>query len=300
VLTADWPLVPSLLALLAAAAVILAAGFRVTHVVDELADRTGMGEAVAGGALLGGTTSLSGLVTLTVGALEGDAGFALSNPLGGIALQTVWLAIADLFYRRANLEHAAASLENVLQSVILTGLLAVPVIGYATPDLQVWSVHPASLAIPVLYLLGLRLVSTMRKDPLWHPEDTPETRTDTPDPASDRSTRSLWVSFALLSATLALAGYVTGRAGLGVVTATGLSGNLVGSTLTTAASSLSELVTLFAAIRIGALTLGIGDIIGGNLFDLLQLTVADAAYRPGPIYTAAGGRRGSGWPADAC
>lgn len=48
----------------------------------------------------------------------------------------MWLAIADLVYRRANLEHAAASLESVLQALILVALLAVPVMAYATPGLR--------------------------------------------------------------------------------------------------------------------------------------------------------------------
>jgi cation:H+ antiporter len=34
--------------------------------------------------------------------------------LGGIAVQTVFLAIADLLYRGANLEHAASSVPNML------------------------------------------------------------------------------------------------------------------------------------------------------------------------------------------
>jgi cation:H+ antiporter len=64
--------------------------------------------------LVGAVTSLPGLVTSVVGAADGDASFAVSNSLGGIAAQTSFLALADLTYRRANLEHAAASLPNLL------------------------------------------------------------------------------------------------------------------------------------------------------------------------------------------
>ena len=41
------------------------------------------------------------------------ADLAMSNAVGGIAVQTLFLAIADVAYRRANLEHAAASLHGV-------------------------------------------------------------------------------------------------------------------------------------------------------------------------------------------
>ena len=38
----------------------------------------------------------------------------------------------------------------------------------------------------------------------------------------------------------------------------------------------------------GALTLGVGNIIGGNVFDTLMISIADVSYRDGTIYEAAG------------
>ncbi|WP_432505157.1 sodium:calcium antiporter [Kineococcus arenarius] len=283
-----WPLLPSLIGLVVAGVVIVVTGTRMTAVADEIADRTGMGEAIAGAVLLGATTSLPGLVTVAVGGLSGDAQFAFANPVGGILIQTVWLAVADLYYRRVNLEHAAASSQNLMQALVLLGLLAVPLIGFALPDLAVFSVHPATIAIPVLYAGGLVLVRRLHDDPMWKPVVTDETVEDVPQEGSGASGRRLAVSFALLAVAMAVAGYVVGRAGLGVVDATGASGGLVGSTLTTAVSSLPELVTLIAAVRLRALALGVGDIIGGNVFDALQIAVADVFYREGPIYADAG------------
>ncbi|WP_432495502.1 sodium:calcium antiporter [Kineococcus auxinigenes] len=285
---APWPLLPSLIGLVVAGVVIVLTGIRMTAVADEIADRTGMGEAIAGAVLLGATTSLPGLVTVAVGGLSGDAQFAFANPVGGILIQTVWLAVADLYYRRVNLEHAAASSQNLMQALVLLGLLAVPLIGFALPDLAVFSVHPATVAIPVLYAGGLVLVRRLHEHPMWKPVVTDETVEDEPQEGSGASGRRLGVSFALLAVSMAVAGYVVGRAGLGVVDATGASGGLVGSTLTTAVSSLPELVTLIAAVRMRALALGVGDIIGGNVFDALQIAVADVFYREGPIYADAG------------
>ena len=283
-----WPLLPSLVGLAAAAVVIIFTGVRITRVVDEIADRTGLGEALVGAVLLGATTSLPGLVTVVIGGAAGDAQFALANPVGGILIQTVWLAIADLFYRRVNLEHAAASSENLMQALVLVALLAVPLVGYATPGLSVLGVHPVTPLIPVLYVGGLFLVRQGRRVPMWAPVMTEDTVEDVPQPGSGASNRRLGTSFVLLAVTMAVAGYVVGRSGLGVVAETGLSGGLVGSTLTTGISSMPELVTLVAAVRMRALALGIGDIVGGNVFDALQIAVADIAYREGPVYAAAG------------
>jgi cation:H+ antiporter len=284
-----WPLLPSVIALVVALTAIITVGRSLAVTADKLADRTGMGEAAAGALLLGAVTSLPGIGTTVVGSLQGDAQFALANPLGGIAVQTVWLAIADLLYRRSNIEHAAASLENVLQALVLLALLCIPVIAYATPTLRIGWIHPASLAIPLFYLYGLRLLQRLRRDPMWRAKQTPDTRQDEPDDRADdgTSTARLWWRLAALAAIVAGTGYLIGQGGLGVVAATGLPSGLVGFTVTTVITSLPELVTLIAAVRIGALNLGIGNIIGGNAFDALMIFLADITYLPGPVYSAA-------------
>lgn len=297
---APWPLLPSTLALAAMAGVIVVAGVRLTRIADTLAERTGLGDAVGGALLLGAVTSLPGNVTVVTGALGGDAGFALANPLGGIALQTVWLAIADLVYRRANLEHAAASLQNVLQAVLLSAMLAVPVLAYATPTLTLGWIHPLTLLIPALYGYGLVLLRQMRRDPMWEPTRTAQTAdadaaddTDAEEPNGSApddtpSAARLWAGLAGLGLLVGAAGWVVGRAGLSVVAATGLDGGVVGFTLTTGVSSLPELVVLVTAVRLGHLTLGVGNIIGGNVFDMLMIAVADVAYLRGSLYSDAG------------
>lgn len=287
-MTETWSLWPSVFALAGAMVVVIFAGSKLAGAADELADRTGIGEAVAGAVFLGAVTSLPGIITTATGALAGDAGFALANPIGGIALQTVWLAIADLLYRRANLEHAAASLENVLQSVILLALLSLPVIAFATPQLQIGWIHPVTLLIPLFYAYGLRLVRRMHSEPMWRPIRTRETREDEPEEASKRSLRRLWLTVAVLGAVVAVTGWVIGQAGLGVIAATGWSSGVTGFTLTTAVTSMPELIVLIAAVRMGALTLGVANIIGGNVFDVLTLVVADGFYLEGTIYSAAG------------
>ena len=108
----SWSLTQVAVAFLAAAAVIAWFGIRMTKCARDLAHDTGMGEAMMGALFIGASTSLSGITTSITAAAAGYAQLAVSNGLGGIAAQTTFLAIADVVYRRANLEHAAASAEN--------------------------------------------------------------------------------------------------------------------------------------------------------------------------------------------
>jgi cation:H+ antiporter len=296
---APWPLLPSVIALAGMAVVIVLAGVRMTRVADALSARTGLGDAVGGALLLGALTSLPGNVTVLTGALEGDAGFALGNPVGGIALQTVWLAVADLIYRRVNLEHAAASLENLMQALILMAMLALPVIAYATPTLTLGWIHPVTLLIPAFYAYGLLLLRRMRAAPMWQPtrtsdtadddeEDAEDPEADVPQNLRDQSTKRLWTTLGVLAVVVGVAGWVVGQGGLGVIAATGLNSGVVGFTLTTAISSMPELVVLVTAVKLGQLTLGVGNIVGGNVYDLLMIAGADVAYLDGSLYRDAG------------
>jgi cation:H+ antiporter len=98
----------------------------------------------------------------------------------------------------------------------------------------------------------------------------------------------LWASLASLALVVGATGWVIGQASIGLIAYMPLPSDVVGFTFTTAITSLPELVILIAAVRMGALTLGVGNIIGGNVFDTLMIAVADVFYLRGSIYGAAG------------
>ncbi len=280
-----WALPWAAAALLVSGLVLVTAGVRLTKVVDTLADRLGIGEALAGAVLLGAATSLPGLVTTVVGAASGDAGFAVSNAIGGIAAQTTFLAIADMSYRRTNLEHAAASVPNMVQALVLTSLIGVVLAATGSPEVTVLGVHPATVLLVGLYVYGLTLARRARQAPMWQPAQTEDTVVDEPEEdGPDASTRRLGIEFGLLALVVGATGWVVGTAGLSLAAVTGLSGSLVGALFTSVITSLPELITVVTAVRIGALTLAVSDIIGGNTFDVLFVAAADIALREGSVY----------------
>ncbi|TFH84851.1 sodium:calcium antiporter [Billgrantia azerbaijanica] len=286
-MTATLSLGLALLLFAGCTAVIAIAGTRLAGIVDDLADRTGLGEAIAGAVLLGMATSLSGMVVSVSAALADRPTLAMSNALGGIAVQTLFLTIADVTYRRANLEHAAASLGNLLQGGLLLCLLSLVLVGRFAPDWTLWQVHPVTPLLLLGYLFGQRLVDRSRDNPMWRPAQTRETQPDVPDPrARRRSALRLWGSFALLASLLGVSGWLLERSASVIAQETGLGQSVVGILMTAVVTSLPELVTSVAAVRRGALTLAVGGIIGGNAFDTLFVAAADLAYRGGSVYHA--------------
>jgi cation:H+ antiporter len=272
----------------AAALAIGGAGTTMTSTADRLADRTGLGEAIFGAVLLGSATSVAGITTSVTAAVDGRAVLSISNAIGGIAAQTVFLAIADIAYRPANLEHAAASVENLLQGALLSTILSIPLLGMAGPRMDLFGIHPFSPVMIGAYLFGLHLVAEARSEPYWMPRQTAKTKEDVPEnsPETRRSLLVLWGRFLALTVVVGTAGYVIAKTGGQIAGRTGLSGTIVGGLLTAISTSLPELVTAIAAVRRGALSLAVGGIIGGNSFDVLFVAFSDAGYRPGSIYHA--------------
>lgn len=278
----------AILLFIVSAVVIAIVGTYLTTAADQLADLTGWGEALFGAIFLGGTTSLPGIVTSVVAALNGHPELAVSNAIGGIAAQTLFLSIADITYRKTNLEHAAASFTNLMQGVLLIGLLAFVIIGMSGPEFEVLRVHPFSFLLIIGYVVGSKLISRAKDKPMWSPRITIATVEDAPDDENLKklSLRKVTVTFIISAIVVAIAGFMVAKTGITIADKTGLSESLVGVLLTAIATSFPELIVSISAVRRGALTLSVGNIIGGNSFDVLFIAFADIAYGKGSILHA--------------
>ena len=261
-------------------------GVKMTHVARRLAASSGMGEAIMGAVFIGASTSLSGIIASITAASAGHAEMAVSNALGGIAAQTFFLAVADIFYRRANLEHAAASAENLMMCAFLVVLLAIHLVAFSVPQLQIFSIHPLTIVVIVSYLLGIRLLAKTHKMPMWLPVHTRETRVNSEHAKIRRFhfDQQSWLLFSVYAFIVGFSGWLLSITGLKIVSQTQLSEGLVGGVFTAVSTSLPELVIAVTAVRLRSLTLAVGDIIGGNTFDTLFIAASDIVYRAGPIY----------------
>ncbi|MFY3772675.1 hypothetical protein ACOSZC_00930 [Marinobacter salsuginis] len=159
-------LTTGIIAFAIASVVIVTAGSRLARVADELADRTGLGEALFGIFLLAGVTSLPDFAATLSAAMDSRPDLAMSNVMGSMAANLVFLGIADIMYRKANLEHAAASSTNLMLAALLIVLLALPLLAIASPPVSLWGIHPITPVITAAYLFGLHLVRKTDSKPM--------------------------------------------------------------------------------------------------------------------------------------
>lgn len=277
-------LIPSMIAFGVAAVVIVIAGSRLARMADDLADRTGLGEALFGVLLLAGVTSLPDFAATLSAAVDARPDLAMSNVMGSMAVNLAFLGVADIFYRKANLEHAAASLVNLMLAGLSIVLLTLPLLAIFTPAVTPWGVHPITPVIVAAYLFGLHLVHRTRAKPMWFPRLTRQTVPDKPEEHHRGSSATAWFGFVAMAVVTGIAGWILMEAAKGIADQTGLSETLVGGLFTALATSSPELVTTVAAVRIGALTLAVSNIFGTNCFNMLVVAAADAGYTHGSIY----------------
>jgi len=281
------PLWASLLTFVLCAGAIWVAGIFLSNYTDVLSDRLHLGAALGGLILLAVATNLPEIAITISAALNGQVDVAVSNILGGIAIQTVVLVALDAFGVRVRrpLTYQAASLRLVLEGAVVVAVLAVVVMGAQLPKTAIaFRVSPDVVGIAAVWLVGLFLTQRAAKLP-WQdngnaPDSQPEPRGHSARKRAAAASKN-GVSTAKALAVFggaAIVTLVTGalleESGTQAAGRVGLSGVLFGATVLAAATSLPELSTGLTAVRSGDYQLAFGDIFGGNAFLPVLLLLA--------------------------
>jgi cation:H+ antiporter len=262
---------------LAAGAVVWIAGVYVSKTTDVLSSRFKLGEALGGAILLAVVTNLPEIAITISGAMRNQIGIATGNILGGIAIQTVVLVVLDVFGtgKKMPLIGHAASLDLVLEAVLVVVMLALVVMGHQLPDTLVWhGITPDAVVICVAWIAGLYLIGNARGNLPWEsggdapggqPRRTERQRKEKAEGQKASTTWAVAIFVIAAVATLA-AGVVLQQTSETMAKQLGLSGVVFGATILAAITALPEVSTGFAAVKLGDYKMAISDIFGGNAF----------------------------------
>lgn len=266
------------------ALLIARAGWTLSHSADRLAGFHGWGRGWVGLALLGTVTSLPELASgISAVAVVGAPNLAVGNALGACVVNLGFLVVVDALQRDQPMYRAAAA-THVLSAafgVVLLGLAALAMLaGPRAP-----AVMNLGLASPLLlggYLLALRSVQAQGAA-----ADAAEAAADAAaDPERRREIRREWQRFAIATAVVLAAGSALPYAADRVAEAAGWSRSFVGTVFMAVATTLPEMAVTLGALRIGALDLAIGNLLGSNLFNVTILAVDDLFHPGGPLLAA--------------
>jgi cation:H+ antiporter len=265
------------------------AGNQLSRLADAIGERTRIGGALMGLLFLAGITSLPELVTTVTASLKGDAALALNN---GIVMQTAILAVADAVVRHASLTSLPPTRTPVIEGVLLIFLL--------TTLLGIISVGEVALfdgiGVGVVVLAGLYavLIFALRRYEKKTVGIAPGPRGDEMRRRQSGTLGGLPLRVLLLrSAASGVGILVCGILVVDCVAAiadqSGLGSSFIGVTLLATSTSLPELSTTIAAVRLGAHTMAISNIFGSNLIMVVFILPADIFYREGEILLEADG-----------
>ncbi len=263
------------------------AGARLAYLADALADKLHLSKSLIGLLLLASATSLPEIATTLAAALRQNQALVLNNLYGGVALQTAILAVAD-FWARGSITYYPRRMTHVLEALLLVGLLALTLIFVTLGDsLAVGWIGVGSVVICVFYACSIWLLRSLDPEGDWVPVDLPE------DPEGgdllfggidpEKTTPRLITETGFAAVAILVFGFGLVMAAESLASSTGLSDGFIGVSLLAAATSLPELTTSIAAVRLGAYTMAISNIFGSNLIMLVLVFPADILYRPGPI-----------------
>ncbi len=262
---------------LASSAVVVLAAIKLAEYSDVIAVRTQLGGLVIGTVFLAGATSLPELIAAISSFRTGVPNLAAGSFLGSNMTNIALLGLVDLFNRQAPLLRSVA-ISHSLTAALATLLMLIAAISLVLgPSPAIGWVGVDSLLIIAVYFAGIWLMQRETQMATSAPPVTME-------PADDFPTlRRGLIGFGIAAAVLVAAVPQLVRASTTIAEITGLGTGFVGTALLSFVTSLPELVAVVAAVRLGSFDLGVGNLLGSNVFNMLGLALADFFLLDGPF-----------------
>ena len=270
------------------AAVIVVAGAKLSQYGDQIAEHTGLGGLWIGVVLMAAATSLPEVLTDISAALLGTPDLAVGDLFGSNMANMLILGIIDLFHRQKRVWQQA-TYEHTLTAALamtLTGLAGLFVV--LRLDVALWGVGADSLIIAVIYVLGMRVVYRQEdvRRRQKERERIVEAEEERKTAARSVGLRRAGIGFAAATLAIVVAAPSLAASAKEIAKVTGIGATFIGASLVAVTTSLPELVTSLAAVRLGAFDLAVGNLYGSNAFNMSVLFFTDVAYRPGPLLRA--------------
>lgn len=270
---------PPLAAFLIAGALVFAIASRLARHADAIADATGLGRLWIGSLLLAGSTSMPEIITDINAAAFSLPNIGVGDLMGSTLANMLILAVLVIVYERRQILKQAA-LDHALVGALAIVLTALAGLSIASGGVGgVLGMGFDALAITLVYIVGMRVLFDLTQQPANAP------REETKESAS-RLLRGGLLGFGLATLGLIVVVPLLVFSADALTIEAGLSDTFVGTFLVGFTTSFPEIVAAFAAVRLGAVDLAVGNLFGSNAFNMTVLLMMDLAYRGEPVLQA--------------
>ena len=268
------------------AAIVVAASSVLSKYADVIAEKTGLGRAWVGAILLAGVTSLPEMVSgLTAVSVLNAPNLAIGGIMGSNLFNLTLIAVMDVVYQPGSIL-ARAQEGHILSGGFGILLMAVVVssqlIGAPFNGNGVAGISYISLGLIVLYLAAARLLAVFQRR---RAAEVLDQEAEVLNYAAI-SPRRAYGTFALAALVVVVAGVWLSSIGEGIAAETGLGRSFVGALFLGISTSLPEITATITLVRMGAIDLAIGNVLGSNLFNVTLLAAYDIFDGGGNLWVA--------------
>lgn len=204
---------------------------------------------------------------------------ALGDALGSCVFNLLILMILDFLYRKESL-YMRASQGHILAAGF--GIIMIGFVGFSLllgEKAESLSLGHVGFYTPVILLLYVVAIVVFLYEQQQMAAYTEQVALRYPD-VTLKQAASRYTLAALIVVGAGIWLPFIGKEMAGIM---GWNNTFVGTVFIAFATSVPELVVTLAALRIGALDMAIGNLLGSNLFDILIIAVDDMLFLKGPI-----------------
>ncbi len=281
---ASYPLWMNIAIFLTAAVLVWWGGGRLAHSLDEIASRTGMSHALVGMLFLGGITSLPEVANVVTASAMGNPPLAINNLLGSAAINIVLLAVADALVGRDAVTSVVAKPSTMMMGTLCMLVLIAVALAIVVGDIPVvGTIGLGSILICTLSIAFFLLAAGHDARSPWVLEEAGKSQPPEPEASGSASLRQLSAQAVLAGLAIFVAGYALSQTGDALAQQTGLGSGLVGFLLIGFATSMPELSSIIASLKLRRYEMAFGQVLGTNFVNLSLLLLADIVYKKGAV-----------------
>lgn len=270
---------------IASASVVLISGIKLSRYGEAIAVNTKLGGLWVGSIILAGATSLPEMITAISSGVLNLPNIALGNVFGSNIFNVIIIAVMDIVERKSAIfakispGHILAATYGMLLSSIAAIFILLKI------KTAIFGVGIDAITLAVIYLIGLRMISKYelkpREEKLVYLADgiAAESSGTKATMSLAKAIRGMIITAILIIISGFFLSYSAGE----IAKVTGIGTTFIGSVLVSIVTSLPELVSSIAAVKIGAIDMAIGNVLGSNIFNMFTIFISDLAYRGGPI-----------------